>query len=361
LATKEKKILVAAKKKVDAVVLVNGTEPNLDLSFFYATGIVNGLFEDCVAVIKPKGVEVLSSALEELSARQAGVRTSVFRTGKEREELTTVRLKGLRRIGVNSSELTHQNYKFIRKCAKGATLVDVSRAVHEARMIKDSEEIERIKKACNIVSKTSSEIPNLIKRGQMETEAAAELNYRMMMLGASGPAFGTNASFGSTTAEPHYVPAFRRLKAGQLALFDFGATYKRYVSDLTRTFVCSRPNAKQREMYDVVLHAQLAAIDEIHDGAQGKDVDHAARAIIDGSKFKGKFIHGTGHGLGVSVHDPGYISSVKNMTLREGMVLTVEPGVYLKGFGGVRIEDDVLVTKKGCRVLTSASKEFLSI
>ncbi|MCU0852345.1 MAG: Xaa-Pro peptidase family protein [Thermoplasmata archaeon] len=361
MATKEKKILAAAKKKVDAVVLVNGTEPNLDLSFFYATGIVNGLFEDCVAIVKPKGVEVLSSSLEELSARQAGVKTSVFRSGKEREELTTKRLKGLARIGVNSSELTHQNYKFIKKCAKGATLIDVSKAVQEARMIKDAEEIERIKKACDIVSKTSDEIPNLVKKGQMETEAAAELNYRMMMLGASGPAFGTNASFGPTTAEPHYVPASRRLKAGQLALFDFGATYRRYVSDLTRTFACSRPSAKQREMYDIVLSAQLAAIDEIHDGAQGSDVDRAARSIIDGSRFKGRFIHGTGHGLGVSVHDPGYISSMRNMTLREGMVLTVEPGVYLKGFGGVRIEDDVLVTKKGCRILTSASKEFLSI
>jgi Xaa-Pro dipeptidase len=114
-------------------------------------------------------------------------------------------------------------------------------------------------------------------------------------------------------------------------------------------------------MYEVVLRAQLAAIDEVRDGAQGKDVDKAARSIIDASRFKGRFIHGTGHGLGVSVHDPGYISSVRNMALREGMVLTVEPGVYLKGFGGVRIEDDVLVTKRGCRVLTSASKEFLSI
>jgi len=114
-------------------------------------------------------------------------------------------------------------------------------------------------------------------------------------------------------------------------------------------------------MYEVVLQAQLAAIDAISDGVHGKDVDMAARKIIDESAFKGRFIHSTGHGIGLSVHDPGSISSSKDMVLKAGMVLTVEPGVYIKGYGGVRIEDDVLVTKDGCRILTKASKEFQSL
>jgi len=361
VVTKERKMFSVLKDEVDAVVLMNGTEPNLDLSFFYATGIASGIFEGCLAVIRPRGVEMIVSELEELSARRAGVRTTVYHSGKDKDQLVKRRLKEFDRIGVNSEEVTHANFKYIGKCASGARLVDVSKRIDEARMIKDEDEIDRIKKACDIASKTADAIPDIIRIGQTETESAAELNYKMMRLGAAGPSFSTNASFGASTAEPHYVPASRRLKRGQLALFDFGASFKRYVSDITRTYVASPPNSRQREMYGIVQRAQLAALDAIHDGVHGKDVDAAARSIVDNSKYKGKFIHNTGHGLGVCVHDPGYISSARDMILREGMVLTVEPGVYVKNFGGVRIEDDVLVTKSGCRILTSASKEFRSI
>jgi Xaa-Pro dipeptidase len=228
-------------------------------------------------------------------------------------------------------------------------------------MVKDADEITRISRACDIASKTADKIPDFVRAGVLETEAAADVNYRMMRLGASGPSFETNASFGPATAEPHYVPGAKKLKKGQLALFDFGAVYQRYVSDITRTYVCSAPNKKQKRMYEVVLEAQLAAIDAVHGGASGKIVDKAARDVIDKSEFKGKFIHGTGHGLGVSVHDPGSISRLRKQVLMENMVMTIEPGVYVKGFGGVRIEDDVLITKNGCKVLTSASKEFISL
>jgi Xaa-Pro dipeptidase len=361
MATKEKRIFSALKTDVDAVVLMNGTEPNLDNSFFYVTGITSGIFEGGLAIARPKGVEVLSSKLEELSARQAGVRPLVYSTQKGFIELAKKKLKGIGRIGINSEGLTHANYKLIRKCAQGSRLIDVSKAIGQARMIKDKEEISRIAEACKIASKTADLIPDLVSAGDLETGAAAEVNYRMMKLGAEAPSFPTNASWGAATAEPHYVPGPRKLKKGQLALFDFGASYRKYVSDVTRTYVCGPPNAKQKRMYEVVLEAQLAAIDAIHDGASGKKVDAAARTIIDKSEFKGRFIHGTGHGLGLSVHDPGGIGPNRNTILREGMVMTVEPGVYVQGFGGVRIEDDVLVTKSGCRILTTASKEFSRI
>ncbi len=361
MATKEKRIFSALKVDVDAVVLMNGTEPNLDNSFFYVTGITSGIFEGGIAIARPKGVEVLSSKLEELSARQAGVRPLVYTTQKELAELAKKKLRGIRRIGINSEGLTHANYKFIRKCARGARLIDVSKAIDQARMIKDREEISRIAEACKIASKTADLIPDLVSTGDFETGAAAEVNYKMMKLGAEAPSFPTNASWGAATAEPHYVPGPKRLRKGQLALFDFGASYRKYVSDVTRTYVCGSPNARQKRMYEVVLDSQLAAIDAIHDGASGKIVDAAARTIIDKSEFKGRFIHGTGHGLGLSVHDPGGIGPNRDTTLREGMVMTVEPGVYVQGFGGVRIEDDILVTKNGCRVLTTASKEFSRI
>ncbi len=361
MATKEERVFSELKVDLDAIVLKNATEPNLDQSFFYVTGITNGLFEDSVAIVRLNGVEVLASQLEELSARQAGVKTSVFKTRDESTALLTKKLRGTKRIGINSNELTHANYLAIRKCAKGARFVDVSRSIADARMKKDADEVARIKRACDIVSDAAGLIPEFVKAGISETEAAADINYRMMKGGASGPSFATNASFGPATAEPHYVPAENRLRKGQLALFDFGAMYKRYVSDLTRTFVCGRPSVEQREMYEVVLAAQQASIDAIRDGVRGKEVDAVGRKMIDSSKFRGRFIHSTGHGLGMTVHDPGSISSQRDMVLKEGMVLTVEPGVYVKGFGGVRIEDDILVTKSGCKVLTSASREFISL
>lgn len=361
MATKEKKLFAELRDRVDAVAFTNGTEPNIDLSFFWVTGIPNGIFEGGVAIATPRNVEVVSSELEESSAREGGVKTAVYRTPKEREELVKKRFNRFDKIGVNSEELTYANFKFFRKCAGKAKLVDVSEEVGRARMIKSGDEIARIQRACDITSKTAKAIPDFISEGITETAAAAELNYMMMKLGASSTAFTTNASFGPATAEPHYNPAARRLGKGQFALFDFGAQYMRYASDLTRTFVCSRADAKQKEMHEVVLQAQLAAIDAIHGGAHGKRVDAVARNIVERSAFKGKFIHGTGHGLGVSVHDPGGIRMSKDMILEPGMVMTVEPGVYIRGYGGVRIEDDVLVTKGGCRVLTSAPKELIRI
>ena len=361
MATKEKRIFSELRNEVEAIVLKNATDPNLDMSFFYATGIANGLFEDSIAVIRPRGLEVLTSTLEEISARESGVKTTVYKTRKEAADLLTKRLSGMKRIGINSLELTHANYVSIKKCARGARLIDVSQGIANARMKKDADEIGKIRKACDIASMTADLIPGFVKAGTLETEAAAEINYRMMKMGASGPSFPTNASFGPATAEPHYSPGAKRLKKGQFALFDFGALYARYVSDLTRTYVCGRPSATQKELYDVVLRAQLASLDAIHDGVHGKEVDMAGRKIIDSSRFKGKFTHSTGHGLGMSVHDPGSISSQRDMVLREGMVLTVEPGAYVKNYGGVRIEDDILVTKSGCKVLTTSSKELTSI
>ena len=362
MATKEKTVFSAMDKNLDAVVLMNAVDPNLDTCFFYATGLTAGLFEGCAAIIEPDGIEVVTSELEALSASEAGLRTSVFENGQDRARILRRKLSRYSKIGVNANELTVANHRLIRKLSGGAKLIDVSKELASARMIKQPDELSRIRKACSIASTVGGSIPEIIREGMTETEAAAELNYRMMRLGASHAAFDTTVAFGAKSAEPHYSPSStRRLRKGNLALFDFGAAYKRYVSDITRTFACGSPSRRQSDIYDTVLEAQEAAIRAIHDGVSGAAVDGAARDIIDRSKFSGRFIHSTGHGLGVSVHDPGSISSANDMTLRKGMVLTVEPGIYIRRFGGVRIEDDILVTKSGCRVLTSCSKAFRTL
>lgn len=359
MTTREKRIFSSVKEEVDAIVLMNAVEPNLDSSFFYATGIPNGLFEGCLAIVEPRRVEVLTSELEALSASEAGVKTSVFENGDDRRKLMKRRLSKYKKIGVNSQELTHSNFRLLKKVCAGSKLIDVSEGLYEARMIKQPDELTRIKKACLIGSRVCEAIPDMVREGMTETEASAELSYMMMRLGATGPAFESVVAFGAKSAEPHYSPSSRRrLRAGNLALFDFGAKHQRYVSDITRTFACESASKKQKEMHSTVLEAQEAAIDAIADGVSGSDVDEAAREVIDDTKFRGLLIHSTGHGLGISVHDPGSISSARDMVLKEGMVLTVEPGVYIPNYGGVRIEDDILVTRNGCRVLTSCPKEL---
>jgi Xaa-Pro dipeptidase len=343
---------------LDAIVLANDVEPNLDMAFYYATGVESGMFEQCAVVLWPDGrSELFTSFLEETSALGSGSEVRTFKKSAERDQMLKSTLKGAKKVGISGSGLTYRMFQEMRKWT-AAEVVDVHKAVEAARMIKDKAELEALREACRIASEASGQVPSILKKGMAETEAAAELNYLLQKKGASSPSFVTNASFGANSAEPHHSPGEDRLKVGDTALFDFGALFKRYGSDVTRTFFYGKASRKQRRMYEVVLEAQLAGIEAIHAGANGKDVDAAAREVIDSSEFKGLFIHSLGHGIGLSVHDGGRLAPEFDMELKENMVLTVEPGVYIRGEGGVRIEDDILVTKDGCEVLTSAPKEL---
>ncbi|MBI2077779.1 MAG: aminopeptidase P family protein [Euryarchaeota archaeon] len=371
LARRRAKKVFAAFKALDedvpeAIVLRNGVEPHIDLSFFYATAIPSGIFEGGMCVLHRDGhVDVFSSVLEEESARRArtGFRLRVpKRRGDEAKTLRRV-LDGRAKkaIGVNSPELTYRDFRVLRKYLPKAKFVDASRAILRARMIKDEAEVDAIREACRIASKTANEIPELLRAGITEAEVAAEINYRNQKYGGQGPSFDTISAFGANAAEPHYTALASKLRPRKFALFDFGTRYKRYCSDITRTFFFGRPTPKDRRMYDVVARAQQAAFDVLKPGATGKEVHLAADRVINATEFKGKFIHGLGHGLGLAVHDGGGLSGGSDTVMEPGMVMTVEPGVYLPGYGGVRIEDDVLITPRGFRFLTTARREFETV
>jgi Xaa-Pro dipeptidase len=352
------RIFQNAPEALDAIILVNDVEPNIDMSFYYATGVHSGLFEQCAVVLWPDGrSQLFTSYLEETSALTSGSEVNAYSKNVERDQMLSSALKGVKKIGICGSGLTYRMLQEMRKWTS-AEMVDVWKAVEAARLIKDEAEIENLRTACSIASQVGEQLPSILKPGITEVEAAAEVSYLMQKKGASAPSFPTNASFGPNSAEPHHSPGEGRLKAGNTVLFDYGALFRRYGSDVTRTFFFKKIDKKQRRMYEVVLEAQLAGIDNIHAGANGKDVDAAARKIIDSSEFKGLFIHSLGHGIGLSVHDGGRMAPDLDLTLKENMVLTVEPGVYVRGEGGVRIEDDVRVTRNGCEVLTSAPKEL---
>ena len=347
---------------VDLVVFANSTEPHIDMSFMYATGVTDGLFEGCAAFCHPDGgVEIMTSALEEETATHANLPLHVFRSREEREKHLKGLLKGHRKIGLNHAEITHRAALELRKFAPKATFVDVSKAVIHTRLVKDEREIALLGKAARIASDALAAVMPDVGPGDVESEIAARLVYAMQEKGATGASFHTIVGSGPNSAEPHYTAGSRKLRDGDFVVIDFGAKYRLYCSDVTRTFVVGKATEKQQEIYDTVRRAQAAAMRMMRPGVRAKTVDTAARALIDATAYRGRFIHGLGHSVGLAVHDGGGLNQASDLVLRKNMVFTNEPGIYVPGFGGVRIEDDVLITSKGPRLLSTAPRDLIEL
>ena len=346
---------------LDAVVIMNYIEPNVDLSFFYVTGMVDGTFELANAILWPDGrSHVIAHTLEETTAKKGSFNLSTFQTLDENRNQLKAMLKGATNIGINADELTHGNFLRLKKAAsEDAKFIDIGNAIKGARVIKDAEELERLGKACKIVGQVAQEIPGCLKEGIRENEVGAELSYRMQKLGANKPSF-TLVSFGELTAEPHYMGGDRKLGKDQFIILDFGAVYFKYHSDITRTYYKGTPDEKALDLYKHAARAQEVALENIHAGANAKDVHQAVVDYVESTKYKGLFPHATGHTLGLSVHDGERLYNW-DLELKENMVFTVEPGLYIPGYGGVRVEDDIVVTKDGFRMLTDAPRTLVEV
>jgi len=345
----------------DAVLIVNARMPLLDDNFRYLTGAIGGVFEGSMAVATPRGVTIITSEMEEQIARKTGCRTVLASDSNETVALLRTAVRGRKVVGVNMSGVSHSTMKWIRKALKGVRLKDVSKHLNRARMVKDEGEIERIRKAGSIASKVADCIPEIVRPGMTEKDAATEIDYLLRRSGADAPAFETIVAFGPASALPHHQPREKELRKGSVALFDFGASFMNYKSDMTRTLFTKPLDRRMARVHKVVADAQKAAIRRISPGVKARSVDIAARDIIRDAGYADRFIHSTGHGLGISEHDPGVIAEKSKDTLRENMVFTVEPGIYLPGKGGVRIEDDVLITRKGAQLLTRTDYEIIEI
>jgi Xaa-Pro dipeptidase len=355
-------IFINSTQCVDRIVLKNGSTPFVDDNFFYVTDLQQGLFEGACAVLYPDGaLHILVSELEAESARKSSADLTVYKTknefSTELKHLTT----SSKTIGINASGLSFHDFNKLKEIIPDAKFVDVSEGFFKTRLIKDGQEINRLKQACVIADETMESIPDVISEGMSESELAAEINYSLQSLGAEKPAFDTISSFGKNTAEPHYSHGDTKLSDGDLVLCDFGACLKKYNSDITRTFAFGKATEQLRQMYDTVLEAQQVAFDMIKPGVKTDAVHHAVRSFIDSTKFKGRFIHSTGHFLGLAVHDGVGFAPENTLELQENMILTVEPGVYLPGIGGVRIEDDILIKKDGMELLTKSPRDFIEL
>ena len=230
--------------------------------------------------------------------------------------------------------------------------------VEELRKSKDEWEIAQIRQAAAIADQALAQSLPLLQTGITEREFAIELEYRMQKLGSEGLSFPSIVGFGARSALPHCIPSERSLQGGDLIVIDFGAVVHGYRSDMTRSFVAGAANAKQRSMYDTVQRAQQAALSSLHAGQLASSTSAAASQVMQDSEYAAYTSSGLGHGVGLKLHEPPFISPTCIEVLQANYVVTIEPGIYIPGYGGIRIEDDVLITADGYRYLTHAPKNF---
>ncbi|MCD6514877.1 MAG: aminopeptidase P family protein [Candidatus Odinarchaeota archaeon] len=342
---------VLESKKIDAIVILN--YPFIDKMFFYLTDLQSGIFEGSFIILTRDDIVLYTSKLEEKTARKQ-VKFEVKTIENKIIDVLKKELSKFKKVGLNLSILPVKTYNQLEGVAE---FVDVSKELMDIRSIKDDKEIARIKKAIKISELALKEtIETIDIRKMTELEIAAELEYRCRKNGAEGFAFETIVAADENSADPHYKTGNNNKKPTRILLIDFGVKYKGYVSDITRTFLIGKPDDKLKKMYEIAYDAQQKALNVIRDGVEAKYVDAQARELI--VKHYGEFIHGLGHMIGLDVHEGYSLNQKADWILKENQVFTVEPGIYIQGFGGVRIEDDVVVRKDGVEILSSFPKKI---
>ena len=282
------------------------------------------------------------------------------------------------RVGFESAYLTVKRFDALNAALRdtpsrrAAALVPAERLVEASRIRKDAGELETLRRAGALISEVAREVLGGVRAGQREWEVAADIDDRIRRGGFERPAFDTIVASGPNGALPHARPGERRIEPGDLVVLDFGGVYDGYCVDITRTVSVGTPGTEARRVYEAVAAAQMAAVRAARPAAAVTDVDEAARAVLEGHGLGPAFSHATGHGLGLEIHEeprvgprrtniPGVPPAGRDDRLEPGVVFTVEPGAYLPGFGGVRIEDDVVVTETGVEWLTDVPRELLVV
>ncbi|MBT3231759.1 MAG: aminopeptidase P family protein [Calditrichaeota bacterium] len=278
---------------------------------------------------------------------------------RELKENKAIRFRG--RIGFEARGTSAEFYRAMQTKFPNSELVETTDVIEKIAEIRNDDEIQLIQKAVDITDRVFKEVLGLIKPGQKEQELSADITYRHIMYGAEKNSFDPIVASGHRSALPHGIASDKVIEKGDFITFDIGCYYKGYASDMTRTVVLGKATDKQKEVYEVVQKAQLKAVEAIAPGVKCADLDKIARDIIKEAGYGDKFTHSLGHGVGHLVHGRPVLSWAALGKLKPGMVVTVEPGVYIEGFGGVRIEDDVLVTESGYQVLNNSPRDLIEI
>jgi Xaa-Pro dipeptidase len=355
--------------EVDAIYISNPKwrESIIDPNFFYFTHLLRSqLAEGALIILTNHGNYLITIPQGESDGKKTGFTTVVARNEKERIEAIRKIFNGKKNIGVSYPTLTVREFNDLKSEFKELNFVDVGPYLDEMRSIKTNEEITLMKEAIKITEDSLSEALDKLKSGMTEVDVAKILTTLFLKNGADGNAFNPIIAFGENSFEGHHYPGETKLKEGDFVLTDIGAKYMRYNSDITRTFIFGRGSEKQKLIHDTVRKEQEVGISAIKDGATGREVFLAMTDFVKGTEFKRECDIGTaecrypGHGVGLSVHDHFGVGS-PDWIFRENMVTTVEPGIYVRGLGGVRIEDEVLVKKNGYEMLSKFSRDYKEI
>ena len=311
---------------------------------------------EAVLITDGRYEEYASGLLEQLAGHGVGeIKLLIMRTGVE-QALADATLSG-GAVGFEADVATFAAYQRLSTAFGVDRLQPTTGVIARARQIKDAGEIERIEASADIADAAFAALLASLSPGQSEREVAAKLDFEMLSRGADGLSFDTIVASGPRSAMPHAEPSNRVLAVGDLVVFDFGAAVDGYRSDMTRTIVVGdNPSRRQQLLYDVVAAAQQAGVEAVADGIDAAAVDSVCRELITTAGFGEHFKHGAGHSLGLEIHEAPFLSSASVDTLANNMVVTVEPGIYLPGEGGIRIEDTVLIRPGGARRLTKTSK-----
>ncbi len=268
---------------------------------------------------------------------------------------------GIKSLGFEEGDVTYSQYKDFIDNLNDIELIELKGVVNKLRMIKSETEIENIRRAAEIADKAFEYICTIIKPGISEREVSLELEFFMKKNGASGNSFESIVASGKRSSLPHGVATDKIIEDGDFVTLDFGCIYNGYCSDMTRTVVIGKASPKQEEIYNIVLRAQEEALKFIKPGMKGFEVDKIARDIIKESGYGDYFGHGLGHAVGMEVHESPRLSPLGKEELKPNMVVTDEPGIYLPDFGGVRIEDLVVVKENGCEILSKSPKTLIEL
>lgn len=267
----------------------------------------------------------------------------------------------LKKIGIEKDTITLALYEEYLTHLPGVDFIALADPCARERRIKNAEELKYLQKAVDIADQAFEHIFDILRVGLTEREVAFELEFYMRSIGSEKEAFETIVASGIRSALPHGVASTKVIQAGEFVTFDFGAVYQGYHSDMTRTVVMGTPNSKQKEIYELVLKAQEAVLTNLQPGMKCSQADALARDIIIEAGYGENFGHGLGHGVGLDIHEGPRLSPLDETILEPGMTVTVEPGVYIQGWSGVRIEDLVVITSRGCEILTKSPKNLNSM
>jgi Xaa-Pro dipeptidase len=330
---------------------------------FLITSSTNALyFSGCpglACLLIPKTGEgkacVYNVNYEQAKAETKGFEVELVKRGenlmaKIAKQVKTFKMK---RLAVDTLDI--KSYRKLAKELRGETKMKFQgKLIWELRKVKDETEIELMRKAAELTSEGMKVAYEMVRPGIRECEVAGEIECAMRKNGSWGTAFGTIVASGVRSAFPHGGCTEKEIRNGELVVVDIGATYKFYRSDMTRTIVAGKPSEKQRKLYEIVKEAQAKAFQTVKPKAKAKEIDKTARAVIEEAGYGENFVHGLGHGVGLDVHEPPTISQESKDKLAVGNIITIEPGIYITGFGGIRIEDTVLVRKDKAEKITNA-------